>query len=137
MEKRLLLAVLLITCVMVITNVLFPPPPAVEEDAGSAADSLVATPAITAPAAAAPTITAPPATADTVFAVSERFRYGFSTRGASLVLAELAVQCGCADQPHLAREWRALTGVNITTWVREELPFVQDAAPAGDAHSLP
>lgn len=91
MEKRILLAVVLITCVMVITNFLFPPPPPVEEGAGSAADSVIApaTPAITAPAAAAPTIAAPPATADTIFAVSERFRYGFSTRGASLVVAEL------------------------------------------------
>ncbi len=45
-------------------------------------------------------------------------------------LAELAVTCGYADQPHLAREWRALTGDSVTTWLREELPFVQDAEQA-------
>lgn len=50
-------------------------------------------------------------------------------------LAELAVTCGYADQPHLAREWRALTGASITTWLREELPFVQDAAPPREEHS--
>lgn len=51
-------------------------------------------------------------------------------------LAELAVVAGYADQPHLAREWRALTGVSITTWVREELPFVQDVPAEVRAHSL-
>lgn len=48
-------------------------------------------------------------------------------RAQDLPLAEIAVRCGYADQPHLAREWRALTGDNITTWVRDELPFVQDS----------
>ena len=51
-------------------------------------------------------------------------------------LADLAVTCGYADQPHLAREWRAMTGASITTWMREELPFVQDAAPAAAAPSM-
>lgn len=90
MEKRLLLAVVLITCVMVVTNLLFPPPPPVEE-AATPTDSVAAPapPTLGGPAAATPTIVAAPATADTVFAVSDRFRYGFSTRGASLVLAEL------------------------------------------------
>ena len=49
-------------------------------------------------------------------------------------LAELAVDCGYADQPHLAREWRSLTGASITTWLRDELPFVQDAAPPREGH---
>lgn len=43
-----------------------------------------------------------------------------------LPLADVAVTCGYADQPHLAREWRALAGCSIGTWLREELPFVQD-----------
>lgn len=57
-------------------------------------------------------------------------RVGRLLRARRLPLAQLAVECGYADQPHLAREWRALTGAPITTWLREELPFVQDAVPA-------
>lgn len=48
------------------------------------------------------------------------------SRGRSL--AEVAAGCGFADQAHLAREWRELAGCSPTTWLREELPFVQ----AGD-----
>lgn len=51
-------------------------------------------------------------------------------------LAELAVRCGYADQPHLAREWRALSGCSVGTWLRDELPFVQDAAATEPAGSL-
>lgn len=57
-------------------------------------------------------------------------------RARAAPLAELAVGCGYADQPHLAREWRALSGVSITTWMREELPFLQDADPSLRADSL-
>jgi AraC-like DNA-binding protein len=42
-------------------------------------------------------------------------------------LADVAADCGYADQQHLAREWRALAGCSISTWLDEELPFVQDA----------
>jgi len=48
-------------------------------------------------------------------------------RTRALPLAQVAADSGYADQAHLAREWRALTGDSITTWVREELPFVQDS----------
>jgi AraC-like DNA-binding protein len=48
-----------------------------------------------------------------------------------LPLADVAAVCGYADQQHLAREWRALAGCSISTWLREELPFVQDAAATG------
>ena len=48
-------------------------------------------------------------------------------------LGEIAARCGYADQPHLAREWRALAGCSVGTWLREELPFVQDTGPAGAA----
>lgn len=41
-------------------------------------------------------------------------------------LAGVASACGYADQPHLAREWKALAGCSVGTWLREELPFVQD-----------
>ena len=43
-------------------------------------------------------------------------------------LVDVAVRCGYADQPHLSREWRALAGCSVGTWLREELPFVQDGA---------
>ena len=43
-------------------------------------------------------------------------------------LAEVAHRCGYADQAHLTREWSALAGCPPTTWLREEFPFLQDAA---------
>jgi AraC-like DNA-binding protein len=50
-------------------------------------------------------------------------------------LAEVAVRCGYADQSHLAREWRTLAGCSVVTWLREELPFVQDGAATESAVS--
>jgi AraC-like DNA-binding protein len=50
-------------------------------------------------------------------------------------LADVALGCGYADQSHLAREWRALAGCSVGTWLREELPFVQDARAPGEAAS--
>ncbi len=50
-------------------------------------------------------------------------------------LADVALGCGYADQSHLAREWRALAGCSIGTWLREELPFVQDTDAAEGAPS--
>ena len=41
-------------------------------------------------------------------------------------LADLAAQCGYADQAHLTREWQALAGCTPRQWIAEELPFVQD-----------
>ena len=52
-------------------------------------------------------------------------------------LAGLAVDAGFADQAHLTREWRALSGLSPTGWLRAELGFVQDGTvpgPAGSAH---
>jgi AraC-like DNA-binding protein len=43
-------------------------------------------------------------------------------------LADVAVECGYADQGHLAREWSELAGCPPTTWLREEFPFLQDLA---------
>jgi AraC-like DNA-binding protein len=42
-------------------------------------------------------------------------------------LAEVAQLCGYFDQAHLTNEWRALAGCTPHTWIREELPFLQDA----------
>lgn len=50
-------------------------------------------------------------------------------------LARTAALTGYADQSHLDREWRALTGCSPTAWMREELPFVQDDGPSGGADS--
>jgi AraC-like DNA-binding protein len=50
-------------------------------------------------------------------------------------LGRVAAACGFADQPHLAREWKALAGCSVSTWLREELPFVQDVGAAGRASS--
>lgn len=35
-------------------------------------------------------------------------------------LADVAFTAGFADQPHLARDWRAVTGTNITSWLRDD-----------------
>ncbi|HUE97291.1 MAG TPA: membrane protein insertase YidC [Longimicrobiaceae bacterium] len=88
MEKRLLLAVVLMTAAIMITNVLFPPPEPPVVDLSP--DTVVAE----APAAAPEVPMALPMTvsatgADTVVVESELYRYAFSTRGAALVGAEL------------------------------------------------
>jgi AraC-like DNA-binding protein len=42
-------------------------------------------------------------------------------------LARVAAECGYADQAHLTREWRDLTGATPTGWrAAERLPIVQD-----------
>lgn len=40
-------------------------------------------------------------------------------------LAEVALACGFYDQAHLAAEWRAFAGCAPSTWMAEELPFLQ------------
>jgi len=44
-------------------------------------------------------------------------------------LADAAATSGYADQSHLTREWTALAGCPPTTWLREELPFLQESEP--------
>jgi len=51
-------------------------------------------------------------------------------------LADVAVRCGYADQSHLSREWQALAGCSVGTWLREEFPFVHDGSPVDRAESL-
>jgi AraC-like DNA-binding protein len=46
-------------------------------------------------------------------------------------LAEVAAECGYADQGHLARDWSDLAGCPPTTWLREEFPFLQDPQVPG------
>lgn len=47
-------------------------------------------------------------------------------------LAELAADCGYYDQAHLTNEWQAMAGCTPSTWVAEELPFLQ-SDPAAEA----
>jgi AraC-like DNA-binding protein len=48
-------------------------------------------------------------------------------------LADVAARCGYTDQAHLTREWHDLAGCSPTTWMAEELPFVQDSAQLENA----
>ncbi|MEP6650823.1 MAG: AraC family transcriptional regulator [Lapillicoccus sp.] len=51
-------------------------------------------------------------------------------------LADIAAECGYADQAHLAREWRDLAGLPPSRWrVEDHLAFVQDDAAAVSAGS--
>ena len=51
----------------------------------------------------------------------------------SLVLADLAADCGYYDQAHLAREFRALAGCAPTEWLGQEFRNIQ----AGAGHPVP
>jgi AraC-like DNA-binding protein len=58
-------------------------------------------------------------------------------RGGGPDLAGLAAVAGFADQAHLTREWRALSGLSPTRWLRAEVGFVQDGrvdGAGGSAH---
>lgn len=46
-------------------------------------------------------------------------------------LAAAAAECGFADQSHLTREWRSMTGYAPAEWRRKELPFLQELPVAG------
>ncbi|MEO5833325.1 MAG: AraC family transcriptional regulator [Nakamurella sp.] len=53
-----------------------------------------------------------------------RARIALGRPGASL--ADVAAQCGYADQAHLTREWRRLAGCTPSGWRQEVSSFVQD-----------
>jgi YidC/Oxa1 family membrane protein insertase len=90
MEKRVVLAVLLMTAVILITNILFPPPPPEETAADPAAVTAPATPLAPAfQAPAEPVALEAPARVDTLVVSSRLFRYTLSSRGASMLQAEL------------------------------------------------
>ena len=40
--------------------------------------------------------------------------------GVRATLAEIAAECGYADQAHMAREWRTLAGASPTQWLADE-----------------
>src|SRR5687767_12781183 len=90
MERRLLLAVALMTAAIFVTNIFFPPPeppPAVETQA--TADSLPS-PTALGPAAPLPTPALQPvARPDTVLVESPLYRFALTTQGAAVASAEL------------------------------------------------
>ncbi|WP_242504325.1 helix-turn-helix domain-containing protein [Promicromonospora panici] len=51
-----------------------------------------------------------------------------AARSGRVSLADVAASAGYADHAHMTREWVALGGCTPSTWMREELPFVQDVA---------
>lgn len=53
--------------------------------------------------------------------------------GTTSGLAQLAADCGYADQAHFNRDWREFTGASPSRWIAEELPFVQGAQHLGTA----
>ena len=58
------------------------------------------------------------------------------TRPARSGLAQIAVECGYADQAHLTREWREFAGQTPSAWMAAELPFVQDTVSGRAASSV-
>lgn len=48
-------------------------------------------------------------------------------------LVEVAATAGFSDQAHLTREWRELAGCTPTTYLRAEVPFLQDRDAAAGA----
>jgi len=93
-ERRVILFIALTLLVIALPVVLFPPKPAVRRP-GGAADSAVTQPTVTQPTPAAAPAARPPEVpsaalpAETVWVTSSLYRFGFSTRGARLVWAEL------------------------------------------------
>ena len=57
------------------------------------------------------------------------------TRPTRSGLAQIAVECGYADQAHLTRDWREFAGQTPSAWMAAEFPFVQDADRALAASS--
>ena len=96
-QRRVIVAVFLMLVIAIVPSIIFKPKP-VPRPPGAALDSARAAvaPAESAPAAAVPTPTVTPPIrpsaqlpAETVWVTSPLYRFGFSTRGARLVAAEL------------------------------------------------
>lgn len=49
-----------------------------------------------------------------------RFDHARQLVGGGAALTEAAFTAGFTDQPHLARDWRAVTGTSITSWLRDD-----------------
>ena len=123
-QRRFILAIALITAIIILPSVLMrrpaPAPLPGADSVAAGSDTLatpvpqqappLATPAVTAPADSALALPATPE--DTVVVSGELFRYGFSTRGATMVSAVL---------PHYAK--------TIPGHKEEQVDLVQPARP--------
>ena len=95
MERRIILAILLMLIVAVLPSILFPPKKPAGRTVGqsdSTAKAIAAAPeaaAVPARPSVRPTVRPSAATAETVWVTSPLYRLGFSTRGGALVSAEL------------------------------------------------
>lgn len=153
MDRRVILAILLMMGVAVIPGLLMKPAPrpaparAVADTARPAAPA----PAPTMAAAAAPTVAAPTDTTatvvpqDTVLVTTARGTYGITTRGARLVLAQVpgyrSLAPGDAGAPvNLVADGRGLLGARLVTG-RDTLPLAdwdfQPSATELDARGGP
>ena len=66
-----------------------------------------------------------------------RFQRALRLLSEGRALADVAYDCGFADQPHLNREWREISGYSPREYLRAEHPFVQDPASPIAAVSVP
>ncbi len=94
MERRVILAIVLMLFVAVLPSILFPSKKADRRTGGRPDSAALQPPAAAEPASPArpslsPPVRPPAAAAETVWATSPHYRLGFSTRGAVLVRAEL------------------------------------------------
>ncbi len=58
------------------------------------------------------------------------------TRPTRSGLAQIAAECGYADQAHLTREWREFAGQTPSAWMAAELPYTQDTVSGRAASSV-
>ena len=100
MEKRLFIALVLMTLSLVVTQILFPPPP---KQPAAVPGAVATQQGVAAPVRPRLPVAAPAVPADSVVVASPLFRYVFSTRGAGLARAELreypSFSAGIAGRP--------------------------------------
>jgi YidC/Oxa1 family membrane protein insertase len=151
-ERRVILAIVLMLIVAVAPSLIWPPKRPVGPTAGRVDSSAVVRESVTAPTAAAPSPSAhPPARlsvepADTVWVKSPLYRLGFSTRGGALVSAQLLkyqsfapgdsaqrVQLVPASQAFLVHKLVPTGGgdtVSLTDWTfRPSAPAIEVRGP--------
>lgn len=95
-QRRVIVAVFLMLVIAIVPSIIFKPKPVPRPPSAGSDTGRVATPIESVPAAAAPAPSARPPVrpsaqlpAETVWVTSPLYRFGFSTRGARLVAAEL------------------------------------------------
>jgi YidC/Oxa1 family membrane protein insertase len=152
-ERRVILAIVLMLIVAVAPSLIWPPKKPVGPTSGRADSSAVVRESVTAPVAQAPSPSARPAVgpsvepAETVWVTSPLYRFGFSTRGGTLVSAQLLkyqsfalgdsaqrVQLVPAGQPFLVHRLVPTAGgdtVSLADWTfRPSAPALDVRGPA-------